>query len=103
MSHLPAEEHGIDLPRRDHQARIRVAERVKSESLRANRCSFWSSLESDADGGVSHGKQALGRTGEASFEREVTRFDASRYVTGTYLLLGDVLRLRRDEYSPPVS
>jgi hypothetical protein len=34
--------------------------------------------------------------GHKGAHTEVTRFDASRFVTGTYLLLGDILRLSSD-------
>jgi hypothetical protein len=33
--------------------------------------------------------------GHKGTHAEVSRFDASRFVTGTYLLLGDVLGLRQ--------
>ena len=34
--------------------------------------------------------------GHKGAHAEVSRYDASRFVTGTYLLLGDILRLQRE-------
>jgi hypothetical protein len=39
--------------------------------------------------------------GHKGAHADVTRFDASRFLTGTYLLLGDILRLRSEEERPP--
>lgn len=40
---------------------------------------------------------ASNNAGHKGAHTEVTRFDASRFLTGTYLSLGDVLRLAPDE------
>ena len=37
---------------------------------------------------------AADSAGQKGAHDQVSRFDASRFITGTYLLLGDVLRLR---------
>ena len=39
--------------------------------------------------------EASASGGHKGAHAEVSRFDASRFITGTYLLLGDILRLRR--------
>lgn len=46
---------------------------------------------------------AANDAGHKGAHTEVGRFDASRFVTGTYLLLGDVLRLSRSEDGGPAS
>jgi hypothetical protein len=41
--------------------------------------------------------QAVAKAGHKGAHAEVDRVSASRYVTGTYLILGDILRMRRLE------
>jgi AbiTii len=45
---------------------------------------------------------AAANAGHKGAHAEVTRFDASRFVTGTYLVLGDILRLQSEEVAAPV-
>ena len=46
---------------------------------------------------LGHRLDAVLDAGHKGAHAEVSRFDASRFVTGTYLLLGDILRLRESE------
>jgi hypothetical protein len=41
--------------------------------------------------------------GQKGAHDHVTQFQASRFITGTYLLLGDILRLRAGNVSDPTS
>ena len=44
---------------------------------------------------------AADSAGHKGAHDQVSRFDASRFITGTYLLLGDVLRLRAESHENP--
>ena len=78
--------------------------RVMTDAAYINRLMCWIEAQSDSETAaemITADLEYLGRrldavqgAGHKGAHSEVDRFDASRFVTGTYLLLGDILRLR---------
>jgi hypothetical protein len=62
-----------------------IASRSESETLTANVAADLEHLGTRLD--------AVLEAGHKGAHAEVSRYDASRFVTGTYLLLGDILQL----------